>query len=188
MQQSLKKCEFLNSCFDKYQQSTLHQSKSFFSPTNNNFCFSVEDFFKKLIPIFMNDVVFAMQTLNFDFVEYVLVKALIFFRDGKQLTVQCSYSNFLEMYLSEAGLKVTRGVWKSYANVLYKYILKKLNGDANEAVMRFQDILNLVYPILYLSMKLNEKIEVSTCFGISDLDYLTQGKLNTCILNNVCYF
>jgi hypothetical protein len=78
------------------------------------------------------------------------------------------------MFLSEAGLKIVRAVWKSYANVLYKYILKKLNGDSNAAVMRYMDILNLIPPILYLSMKLNEKIEVSTFFGITDLDYLTQ--------------
>ncbi|KAI6176149.1 Nuclear hormone receptor family member nhr-4 [Aphelenchoides bicaudatus] len=131
----------------------------------------VEDFFKKLIPIFMNDIVDTMKALSFDYVEYVLIKALVFFRD--------------EMFLSDQGLQICRKAWKQYARLLYNYILKKMNGRATEAVARYMEILNLIPPVLYLSMKLNEKVEVSTFFGVTDLDYLTQECHQSSLFN--CY-
>jgi hypothetical protein len=125
-------------------------------------------FFEKLMPIFYGDLLLNIRLLRFDFAEFVLMKALIFFRD--------------EFFLSDHGLKMVGQIRARYASALYKYILQKCEGDFSATVIRYTEMLNLIPSVLYLTVKMNERIELSSFFGILDFDGLVKDVHNSGLL------
>ncbi|KAI6220624.1 Nuclear hormone receptor family member nhr-4 [Aphelenchoides fujianensis] len=106
------------------------------------------------------DLLLPFRQLKIDFNEFVLMKALILFRD--------------EFFLSEAALKTVREVREQYSRILYHYVLRKSGGDVLEAVNRFTEILNFMGPILHLTARVNERVQMSVFFNIIDFDPLQE--------------
>ncbi|KAI6236146.1 Zinc finger and Nuclear hormone receptor domain containing protein [Aphelenchoides besseyi] len=136
-----------------------------FHPNVSDVCASEADpvvfqLYEKLMPIAMRDLVQNCRRLNLDFVEYIFLKVLIILRD--------------EFFLSSNGLKITRETKSRCLSDLYKYTAQKFAGDMLEAINRYMEILNLIPPILFLSSKLNERIETFELFNILQIDLLVK--------------
>ncbi|KAI6219828.1 hypothetical protein M3Y99_01634900 [Aphelenchoides fujianensis] len=127
---------------------------------------AISQFYEKLMPTLMRDLVQNCRRLKLDFVEYVLLKALVLFRD--------------EFFLSPGGLAIVREVQSKCMRNLYLYTSQKSAGDAIEGVNRYMELLNMVPAVLYLSAKFNERLELSAFFNtIPGLDALIK-ETHTC--------
>ncbi|KAI6220625.1 Nuclear hormone receptor family member nhr-4 [Aphelenchoides fujianensis] len=113
--------------------------------------FRISQFYEKLMPTLMRDLVQNCRRLKLDFVEYVLLKALVLFRD--------------EFFLSPGGLAIVREMQSKCMGNLYLYTSQKSGGDAIEGVNRYMELLNMVPAVLYLSAKFNERLELSAFFN-----------------------
>ncbi|KAI6219829.1 Nuclear hormone receptor family member nhr-4 [Aphelenchoides fujianensis] len=113
-----------------------------------------------MMPMVLEDLLLPFRQLKIDFNEFVLMKALILFRD--------------EFFLSEGALKIVREVREQYSRILYQYVLRKCGNDVLEAVSRFTEILNFMGPILHLTARVNERVQMSVFFNIIDFDPLQE--------------
>ncbi|KAI6187446.1 hypothetical protein M3Y98_00244500 [Aphelenchoides besseyi] len=111
-----------------------------------------------MMPMVYEDILRPFRSRKFDFNEFVLMKCLIMFRD--------------EFFLTEAGLKTVREIREQYSKILYNYVLRKCGNDVLEAINRFTEILGFIGPVLHLTARLNERVQMSVFFNILDLDPL----------------
>lgn len=108
----------------------------------------------------MDDLIYPFRNLQLDFNEYVLMKQLLFFRD--------------EFFLSQEALQIVREVRDKYSKILFNYVSKKCDGNVLEAVNRYTELLNFIPPILHLSSKFNERVQITAFFNVSF------GNINCC--------
>ncbi|KAI6236147.1 Nuclear hormone receptor family member nhr-4 [Aphelenchoides besseyi] len=111
-----------------------------------------------MMPMVYEDILRPFRSRKFDFNEFVLMKCLIMFRD--------------EFFLTKAGLKTVREIREQYSKILYNYVLRKCGNDVLEAINRFTEILGFIGPVLHLTARMNERIQMSICFNILDIDPL----------------
>jgi nuclear factor 4 len=117
-------------------------------------------FSEPLMPNVIEDLILPIRQLKMDPVEFALMRVLIFFRD--------------EFDLSNDGLEIIRNVRDQYSRLLYNYITYKFGDDLLTAINRYMELLNFIPPILQLTAKVNERIQMSAFFNIIDLDPFIQ--------------
>ncbi|KAI6176150.1 CBR-NHR-4 protein [Aphelenchoides bicaudatus] len=129
---------------------------------------TMKEFAENMMDMFMNDILYPFRNMQLDFNEYVLMKMLLFFRD--------------EFFLSPEALKIVREVRDKYSKILFNYVSKKCEGNVLEAINRYTELLNFIPPILHLSSKFNERIQITKFFNIFDLDELQADVHNSNLL------
>ncbi|CAD5228285.1 unnamed protein product [Bursaphelenchus xylophilus] len=120
---------------------------------------TIKTFYANLLPFFVNDMILPMRQLKMDLVEYVLIKMITFFRD--------------EFFVSDKTREELEDHKQRYTLALDAYIKSKVE-DHFEALERFANLLNVIHSILYLTSKMNERVELSAFFNIIDFDKLTK--------------
>lgn len=63
-----------------------------------------------------------------------------------------------------------RLVREQYSKLLYNYITFKFGEDVLTAINRYTELLNLIPPVLQITSRINERIQISAFFNIIDLD------------------
>ncbi|CAD5221639.1 unnamed protein product [Bursaphelenchus okinawaensis] len=120
---------------------------------------TIKTFYANLLPFFVSDMIIPMRQLKMDLVEYVLIKMITFFRD--------------EFFVSNETRKKLEDYKQRYTLALDAYIKSKYD-DHYEALDRFANLLNIIHSVLYLTSKMNERVELSSFFNIIDFDKLTK--------------
>lgn len=104
----------------------------------------MQEFCSGMMPMLFDDLIYPFRQMQLDFNEFVLMKMLLFFRDGKSFMIFKNNQCFSEFFLSDEALQIVRETRDKYSKVLFNYVSKKCGGDLMQAINRYTELLNLV--------------------------------------------
>uniref|UniRef100_A0A914MB61 NR LBD domain-containing protein n=1 Tax=Meloidogyne incognita TaxID=6306 RepID=A0A914MB61_MELIC len=159
---------FANGAF--YHPNTPKNDNSFDESTKNedDQHSKIVNFFGQQLSILVHSLFEPLRQLNLDFAEYVLLKAILLFRE--------------EVGLSPEALEQVKNARSLYLRALFKYIRDKkidhvneetgTKGLVNNAFERMASILVMSSIISTLKSEVNERVQISTIFNLIEFDSL----------------
>ncbi|KAL6739719.1 hypothetical protein Aduo_013142 [Ancylostoma duodenale] len=121
---------------------------------------SIVDFYKACMPRLMSYVIGPMRTMAMDDVEFVLLKAIVFFAEDHGLS-------------SEGKVVVGKGK-ERFLNALYAYVRNQKVDNAPHATCRVAKFMLMLSALTALHHLMNEEVQMTSLFNIIEFDELIQ--------------
>lgn len=129
----------------------------------------IADFFGQQLSVLIHCLFKPLQQINLDFAEYVLLKAILLFRE--------------ETGVSAQGLAQIRDARSHYLRALFKYICNRKKSEkpnmqreeqiaAEKPFQRMASILAMASLISTLKSVANERVQISSIFNLIEFDAL----------------
>uniref|UniRef100_A0A0K0DF50 Nuclear receptor domain-containing protein n=1 Tax=Angiostrongylus cantonensis TaxID=6313 RepID=A0A0K0DF50_ANGCA len=122
---------------------------------------SIVDFYKQCMPRLMSYVIGPMRSMAMDDVEFVLLKAIMFFGEGH--------------IIGFTGKKsVVTKAKERFLNALYVYVRNQKVGNAPHATCRVAKYMIMLSTLTALCHLMNEEVQMTSLFNIIEFDELIQ--------------
>lgn len=121
---------------------------------------SIVDFYKQCMPRLMTYVIGPMRSMAMDDVEFVLLKAIVFFGD--------------DFGLSSEGKAVVAKGKERFLNALYAYVRNQKVDNGPHATCRVAKYMLMLSALTALCHLLNEEVQMTSLFNIIEFDELIQ--------------
>ncbi|VDO33621.1 unnamed protein product [Haemonchus placei] len=121
---------------------------------------SIVDFYKQCMPRLMSYVIGPMRSMAMDDVEFVLLKAIVFFGE--------------DFGLSSEGKSVVAKGKERFLNALYAYVRSQKVDNAPHATCRVAKYMLMLSALTALCHLLNEEVQMTSLFNIIEFDELIQ--------------
>jgi len=138
------------------------------------------NFFGQQLSQLVHSLFEPLRQLDLDFAEYVLLKAILLFREevtpNKRGKTKWPFRFAKQVGLSTQGMAQVREARTRYLRALFKYIRdtkRGMNtGNAGAAFERMSSILAMASLISTLKSVANERVQISSIFNLIEFDSL----------------
>jgi nuclear factor 4 len=118
----------------------------------------VDEFYESQTKATVDHLIDPFKTMKTDYAEFVMLKAINFFREEPGLTPE--------------GLYIVTEARKKYIRVLYKYLRQHAENSGMDAMEKFTQLLSLSMVLTALKSMMDDRVIMNSCFSIIEFDAL----------------